>query len=61
MAKRTIEHCENCGAYLGRPVEKLYGDFIVCGERECSRAEQDFHAQQREEAHEQLDRDLGYF
>jgi len=57
---QMIKHCENCGADLGRPVKKEYGDFVTCGKRECNRAEQDFYAEQRESAHEQLDRDLGY-
>lgn len=56
-----VHNCEYCGADLGGPVEKWHGDFIVCGERECQRAERDFHAERRDEAHEQLDRDMGYY
>lgn len=58
---RKVSHCENCGADLGGPVDKYdQFDFIVCGERECARAARDQMEQVREEAHEQLDRDMGY-
>lgn len=58
---RKISQCEYCGDDLGYEADKMPGEFIVCGKRECAREERDFYAQQREEAHEQLDRDLGYF
>lgn len=58
---RKVTQCEYCGDDLGHEVEKWPGDFIVCGKRECVRAERDHYAGQREEAHEQLDRDMGYY
>lgn len=57
---RKISNCEYCGKDIG-PTDK-YGpdDIITCGERECERWARDCQAQSRAEAHEQLDRDLGY-
>lgn len=39
---------------------KYYDRRDTCGKLECQREERDAYAQEREEAHEQLDRDLGY-
>jgi hypothetical protein len=53
-----MRHCFNCGADLG-----VYADFDPldnCGERECMRAAADAEAQEREDAHEQLDQDNGW-
>jgi hypothetical protein len=59
MAKiAKMRHCFNCGVDLG-----VYADYHPlddCGARECVRAAQDCYQQEREEAHEQLDRDMGY-
>jgi hypothetical protein len=57
---RKIRHCENCGADLDGPVDKYPGDFITCGKRECEREARDQQQAARDEAHEQLDRDMGY-
>jgi hypothetical protein len=57
---RSIEYCENCGADLGGPVVKYAHDFITCGSQECEREARNQAAMEREEAHEQLDRDMGY-
>lgn len=51
-------HCFNCGAELG-----FYADYDRmddCGSAECRRAAQDAYSQERDEAHEQLDRDMGW-
>lgn len=53
-----MRHCFNCGADLG--VTKDYHPLDTCGARECERAAQDAAAQEREGAHEQLDRDMGW-
>jgi hypothetical protein len=53
-----MRHCFNCGEELG-----VYADHDPlddCGKMECTRAARDARAQEREEAHERLDRDLGY-
>lgn len=57
---RSISHCENCGADLGRPVVKYPHDFITCGSRECEREARNQEIEAREQAHEQLDRDMGW-
>ena len=52
-------YCAYCGADMGDwTSDSRRGD--TCGERECKRAARDDEQQAREEAHEQLDRDLGY-
>lgn len=53
-----MRHCFNCGAELG-----VYADHDPlddCGAQECQRAARDAFAQEREEAHERLDRDMGW-
>jgi hypothetical protein len=50
--------CFNCGASIGRYTD--YDNLDTCGERECTRAAQDAASMQRDEAHEQLDRDMGW-
>jgi hypothetical protein len=57
---RSIEHCENCGADLGRPVVKYPHDFITCGSRECEREAQTQMAIQQQEAHDRLDEENGW-
>lgn len=56
---RAMRYCFYCGEELG-----VYDDFgeryETCGKRECERAARDSQAQEREEAHEQLDREMGY-
>jgi len=56
------EYCDYCGEYLGGPVEKYdSSDLITCGKQECERWARDELRAQREEAHRQLDEDLGYW
>jgi hypothetical protein len=53
-----MRHCNNCGEELGRSWHR--DPYDTCGKRECER-EARYQAQaDREEAHEQLDRDLGW-
>lgn len=60
IAKKPLRmrHCFNCGADLGR--YNGYDRFDNCGALECVRAAQDAAQQERDEAHEQLDRDMGW-
>ena len=51
--------CFNCGASMG--VYADYDRMDDCGKSECSRAVRECYEEQREEAHEQLDRDLGWY
>lgn len=50
--------CFNCGKSLGSYAD--WDQFDDCGERECASAHRDAAAQERAEAHEQLDRDRGW-
>jgi hypothetical protein len=53
-----MRHCFNCGAELGCYAD--YDRLDDCGKRECVRAAQDCCREEREEAHEQLDREGGW-
>lgn len=57
MAPKT-RHCFNCGETIRDSA--YYDRFDTCGARECEREARDAQAQERSEAHEQLDRDMGY-
>lgn len=53
-----MRHCFNCGDEIGEYAD--YDRLDDCGKLECSRAARDAMAEEREEAHERLDRNLGY-
>lgn len=55
-----MRHCFNCGTELGVIADKDYEPLDTCGSSECSRAARDAMRSEREEAHEQLDRDMGW-
>ena len=55
-----LSECEYCGADLGYEVDKWPDELITCGKRECERWARDEQLAAREEAHEQLDRDMGW-
>jgi hypothetical protein len=52
-----MRHCFYCGDELGVYLDADPLDH--CGKRECARAAQDAYAEEREEAHDRLDRDMG--
>ncbi len=52
--------CEYCGDDLGEEFEKRPGDTITCGKRECEHWASHSDETERAEAHEQLDRDMGW-
>jgi hypothetical protein len=54
-----MRYCFNCGAELGCYAD--YGRLDTCGAMECERAARDEARAERDEAHEQLDRDMGWF
>lgn len=59
--KKTTEKmrfCFNCGEELG--FDSYYDPLDTCGAAECARAAREAMAQERDEAHEQLDRDMGW-
>lgn len=53
-----MRHCFNCGAELGAYVD--YDPRDTCGKQECEREVRDMEREERDEAHEQLDRDRGW-
>jgi len=58
-SQRTkMRHCFNCGAELGRYAD--HHPLDTCGARDCERAARDAAQQERDEAHERLDRDMGW-
>lgn len=60
MSKQAkMQHCFNCGEELGVYVHE-WRDIECCGKHECQRELRNALAQEREEAHEQLDRDMGW-
>ncbi len=55
-----LTQCEYCGDDLGYEVERVHGEPAVCGKRECERWVWEEAQAEREEAHERLDRDMGW-
>lgn len=55
-----MRHCWYCGAELGEIEDHLYDRSDTCGSRKCDRALREQAEEEREDAHRQLDRDLGY-
>lgn len=56
---KKMQHCDYCGEEIG-VFAKYPGDILSCGQIECNRAARDDEQARRDEAHEQLDRDMGY-
>jgi hypothetical protein len=59
MTKIKMRHCFYCGEELG-PDTGWRDPYDHCGKIECSREARYAAQGGREEAHEQLDRDMGY-
>lgn len=53
-------HCFNCGEDLG-PWDRFSEQMDDCGALECVREARNAAAQERADAHDQLDRDMGYY
>ena len=55
-----MRHCWNCGDEMGLVASKYYEPTDTCGKPECD-LEARYAAQaEQSEAHEQLDRDMGW-
>ncbi len=52
-------YCFNCGEDIGER-DRFSSTMDDCGKVECVREARNAFAQERAEAHEQLDRDMGY-
>jgi hypothetical protein len=51
-------YCFNCGEFIGTYAD--YDALDTCGKPECEREARHEHERERQEAHEQLDRDRGW-
>ena len=60
MENAKMRHCWNCGAEMGVIENKYYDSRDTCGKIECQREAQYVAEAERSEAHEQLDRDMGW-
>lgn len=58
MTKRYV--CWNCGKDMGEWDRRYCDSTDTCGAQECERAARAARDQERDEAHVQLDRDMGY-
>lgn len=62
MSKEQMKYCAYCGAEIGMASRATgLNDPESCGQRECDREVNAMYRAEREEAHEQLDRDMGYY
>jgi hypothetical protein len=52
------QFCFWCGDALSK--FDAYGELLTCGKSECERGARDQQQAERDEAHEQLDRDMGW-
>jgi len=59
MKPIRMHHCFNCGEELG-PWDRFCEPLDHCGKRECAREAQDQMAMERADAHDRLDRDMGW-
>ena len=57
-AQPPMRHCYYCGEPLGR--YRDYDRLDTCGKSECERDVRETAQAERFEAHEQLDRDMGW-
>ncbi len=59
--KAKMRYCWNCGEEMGVIENKFYDSRDTCGKAECNREASHAFAAERDEAHEQLDRDMGWY
>jgi hypothetical protein len=55
-----MRHCWYCGGEIGVYEAKNYHPTDTCGQPECEREARYAAQAEREEAHERLDRDMGW-
>lgn len=58
--KAKERFCWNCGASVGVIENRYYDSRDTCGATECNREAQHQAEAERAEAHERLDRDMGW-
>lgn len=59
MTGARRHRCFNCGEDLGE-WDRFSDGLDTCGQSECNREARHAYAQERDEAHERLDRDMGW-
>lgn len=58
---KTMHYCFNCGEELGMfEGKQRQRDMDTCGKQECDREARNYAAEEREQAHEELDRNMGW-
>jgi hypothetical protein len=55
-----MRHCWSCGAEMGFIENRYYDRRDTCGSRECEREARNRESAERDDAHEKLDRDMGW-
>jgi hypothetical protein len=55
-----VRHCPYCGDSMGEIDSRYWERGDPCGKLECNREARHAEQERREEAHEQLDRDMGW-
>jgi len=55
-----MRFCWQCGEELGLIEDRNYDPMDTCGKRECEREAREAERARREEAHEELDRNMGW-
>lgn len=53
-----VRHCWVCGDDMGFIENRYYDPSDTCGNRECEREARDAHESDRQEAHDELDRNF---
>ena len=59
-AKARIRQCWNCGGDMGLVEDRHYDRMDTCGAARCEREASDAARAERDEAHDRLDRDMGW-
>ena len=60
VRKGKVRHCWNCGTSMGFVEDRHYDRGDTCGSAECDREARDAYRAEHDEAHERLDRDMGW-
>ena len=55
-----LTQCEYCGDDLNGSVDKCQREPVTCGKPECDRWAREVVREAHEEAHDQLERDMGW-
>jgi hypothetical protein len=58
-ATAKMRHCFNCGAEIG--IHAQHDPLDTCGAHECEREARNCEQQERDDAHHEIDRNMGWF